>query len=110
MKNWPLLLPILLVARGSDSTGSGPSASPSQPLVTVGRASMPPGGGNTATLQTRAADGTSVSQGGQAVAFTASGGTSRATFGPVAEHGDGSYSTPFNGVLGHRDEHRRHHQ
>jgi len=84
-------LPNLQVTVGGIST--------SQSVVTVSSGTVVSGSGVTLTLQAKDAAGTNITTGGAAVVFTASGGTSTGTIGATTDHGNGTYTATFTGVL-----------
>src|SRR6266571_1604724 len=68
-------------------------------IVTASAASVLSGAIATLTLRAKDAFGNSLTAGGRAVAFTVTGGTSTGVVGPTTDHGDGTYTAPFTGVL-----------
>jgi len=57
------------------------------------------GGDRHAHLHAKDAFGNDLTAGGRSVVFSVTGGTSTGTIGPTVDHGDGTYSAPFTGVL-----------
>src|SRR5207245_2985740 len=53
----------------------------------------------TLTLRAKDAFGNDLTAGGRSVVFSVTGGTSTGTIGPTVDHGDGTYTAPFTGVL-----------
>ncbi|HJQ19838.1 MAG TPA: Ig-like domain-containing protein, partial [Gemmatimonadaceae bacterium] len=87
---------ITVVAPGS----SGGGVSPSQSTVTVSSSSIASGTTTTVTFQAKDASGTNIAAGGASVSFALGvTGTSTGTFGPVIDHGDGTYAATLTGVL-----------
>ena len=68
-------------------------------IVTASAASVLSGAIATLTLRAKDAFGNSLTAGGRAVAFTVTGGTSTGVVGPTTDHGDGTYTALFTGVL-----------
>src|SRR5437773_210815 len=68
-------------------------------IVTASAASVLSGAIATLTLRAKDAFGNSVTTGGRAVVFTTTGGTSTGVIGPTTDHGDGTYTAPFTGML-----------
>src|SRR5436309_902305 len=68
-------------------------------IVTASAASVLSGAIATLTLRAKDAFGNSVTTGGRAVVFTTAGGTSTGVIGPTTDHGDGTYTAPFAGML-----------
>ncbi len=56
------------------------------------------GGNATIELIARDAAGNRLERGGQSVSFRASGGSGQGVVGPVTDHGNGRYTSPFTGV------------
>src|SRR3989441_6295262 len=68
-------------------------------LVTASVTSILSGAITTLTLRTKDVFGNSLTTGGLTVAFTATGGTSTGAIGATTDHGDGTYTAPFTGLL-----------
>src|SRR2546428_535244 len=68
-------------------------------LVTASVTSILSGAITTLTLRTKDVFGNSLTTGGLTVAFTATGGTSTGAIGATTDHGDGTYTSPFTGLL-----------
>ena len=86
----------------SANPAATPSAAPvslSQSVVTVSFASVLQGGTATVTLTAKDASGNQLTSGGLTVAFFASGGTSTGTISSVTDHGDGTYTATFTGLV-----------
>jgi hypothetical protein len=64
-------------------------------VVSTSRASVTYGGTTTVTLQAEDNLGNKLTSGGQNVAFALGAGTSAGTFGPVTDHGNGTYTATF---------------
>jgi hypothetical protein len=75
------------------------AASTSRSVVTVSSGTVVSDSAVVLTLQARDQFGNTITTGGQTVVFSASGGTSTGTFGAVTDHGDGTYTATFTGVL-----------
>lgn len=91
---------------GSAVTSSMPSvtvnpgsASLEQSSVTHSASSVASGSGVAVTLTVRDSYGNQLNSGGLTVAFTATGGSSTGTYGTVTDHGNGTYSAVWTGVL-----------
>ncbi|MGE5761583.1 MAG: beta strand repeat-containing protein, partial [Gemmatimonadota bacterium] len=83
-------LPTVTVTAGAISAATS--------VVTTTSGTVAAGAAATLTLQAKDAVGNTLTTGGATVVFTAAGGTSVGTIGPVADHGDGTYSATFTGV------------
>src|SRR2546425_13138327 len=68
-------------------------------LVTASVTSILSGAITTLTLRAKDAFGNNLTTGGLTVAFTATGGTSTGAIGATTDHGDGTYTAPFTGLL-----------
>jgi len=81
-----------------DATGVPGPASATTSTVEVSVATLTAGDDATVTLVTRDQYGNPRTSGGHAVGFTIGGGGSGGTFGPVTDHGDGTYSATFTAI------------
>ena len=88
----------LASAASAPFTVSAGAVSLSRSAAMAARVSVASGDTVTVALRARDSFGNALTSGGLAVSFTVSGGTSSGTFGPVADHGDGSYAALFTGV------------
>lgn len=68
-------------------------------IVTVSTASIDSGNTSTVTLTAKDAQNNQLSTGGLTVNFSTGGGGSTGTFSAVTDHGDGTYSASFQGVV-----------
>src|SRR2546425_8100933 len=68
-------------------------------LVTASVTSILSGAITTLTLRAKDDFGNSLTTRGLTVAFTATGGTSTGAIGATTDHGDGTYTAPFTGLL-----------
>ncbi len=84
-------LPTIIVTPGAASTATS--------VVSTSSGTIVSGSSATLTLQVKDAAGNSLTMGGLAVVFTASGGTSTGTIDPTSDNGNGTYSATFTGVL-----------
>lgn len=80
-------------------TAAAGAMSASTSVVTVSAASIASGGTVTLALQGKDAAGNTITTGGAAVVFSASGGTSSGTIGATTDNGDGTYTATFTAQL-----------
>ncbi|MGA2384408.1 MAG: invasin domain 3-containing protein, partial [Gemmatimonadales bacterium] len=73
--------------------------STSQSAVTVSAGTVASGNAVTLMLQAMDAAGNNLTTGGATVVFGASGGTSTGTIGSTTDHGNGTYTATFTGVV-----------
>lgn len=84
-------LPTIAVLPGAPSTATS--------TVTVASATLAAGVSELVTLTAFDANGNAVTAGGASVAFAAAGGTSTGSFSAVTDHGDGTYTATFTGLV-----------
>jgi adhesin/invasin len=80
-------------------TVSGAAASAAKSVVTLAPAGVAAGGTTTVTLQAKDATGKPETAGGLTVSFKLGTGAAAGTFGPVTDHGNGTYTATFTGTL-----------
>ena len=90
---------LALPAMSFTATALAGAVSSATSLVTATAASVLSGAIATLTLRARDAFGNDLTTGGLNVVFSVTGGTSTGTIGPTVDHGDGTYTAPFTGVL-----------
>ena len=84
-------LPTVTVTAGAISAATS--------VITVQSATILSGATDTLLLQAKDAAGNNVTTGGATVVFTNSGGTSTGSIGAAADHGNGTYTAPFSGLV-----------
>ena len=91
---------------GSPVTSTSPAvqvligpASIAQSLVTISAATVASGSALTITLTSKDVAGNALTSGGLSVDFSATGGTSTGNIGSTVDHGNGTYTASFTGVL-----------
>jgi adhesin/invasin len=80
-------------------TATAGPVSPAKSVVTVSSATVPGGTAATLTLQAKDGFGNSLTTGGATVVFSTSGGTSTGTISATTDHGDGTYTATFTGLV-----------
>jgi len=90
---------LALPATSFSATALAGAVSSATSVVTTTATSVLSGAIATLTLHAKDAFGNDLTAGGRSVVFSVTGGTSTGTIGPTVDHGDGTYSAPFTGVL-----------
>jgi len=90
---------LALPATSFTATALAGAVSSATSVVTATATSVLSGAIATLTLHAKDAFGNALTTGGSTVAFNVTGGTSTGTIGPALDHGDGTYTAPFTGVL-----------
>ena len=90
---------LALPATSVSATALAGAVATATSIVTASATSVLSGAIATLTLRAKDAFGNSLTTGGRAVAFTVTGGTSTGVIGPTTDHGDGTYTATFTGLL-----------
>ena len=90
---------LALPATSFSATALAGAVSSATSVVTTTATSVLSGAIATLTLHAKDAFGNDLTGGGRSVVFSVTGGTSTGTIGPTVDHGDGTYTAPFTGVL-----------
>lgn len=80
-------------------TAAPGAVSAAKSVLTVSSATIASGAKDTLTLQAKDAFGNNLTTGGATVVFSASGGTSTGTIGSTVDHGNGTYTATFTGLV-----------
>jgi uncharacterized protein YjdB len=90
---------LALPATSFSATALAGAVSSATSVVTTTATSVLSGAIATLTLHAKDAFGNDLTAGGRSVVFSVTGGTSTGTIGPTVDHGDGTYTARFTGVL-----------